>query len=301
MPSLRSHILNAIIRRTAKRRIGAVAVNPITVAAMRARLDAFGAGHTPPAAQRRETGDLGGVRTEFTRVHQPLGTIYYCHGGGYIMGSPVAYRRFASRLARATGHDVAVIDYRLAPEHPFPAAPDDALAGYRALIDGGAEGEDIVIAGDSAGGNLALVTLLRIKQAGLPLPAGGVLLSPWTDLTGSGESVQRNDADDPMLPASRIVEAAQLYAGNQALNHPHVSPLFGDLAGLPPLALHVGSTEILLSDSTRLVERVRSQGGRADIRVWRNMPHVFPMFADVLPEGRRAIGYIAEFIAGVRT
>lgn len=296
MPSLRSKLLNAVLRRTAKAQLqSSIALTPEAIAASRARLDSFGARAKLGRYQRRESARLGGVPTEFTRVAAPRGTIYYCHGGGYIVGSPMAYRRFASRLAAATGYDVALIDYRLAPEHLFPAAPDDAIAGYRALIESGTNPGQIVIAGDSAGGNLALVTLIRIKEAGLPLPAGGVLLSPWTDLTGSGESVVANDPVDPMLPGSRIVEAARTYAGDHALDHPHVSPLFGDLSGLPPLEIHVGSTEILLDDAVRVGERAG-----ANVRVWKDMPHVFPVFADFLPEGKRAVAYIAEFVASVR-
>lgn len=297
MPSLRSKLINAVVRHTAKRRLVAMELDAAAIAQARAGLDRFGASAKPAEGQRRESGHLGGVATEFTRIEAPRGIIYYCHGGGYIVGSPVAYRRFANRLAAATGYDVAVIDYRLAPEHPYPAAPDDALTGYRALIDASQDPRQIVIAGDSAGGNLALVTLLRIKESGLPLPSGAVLLSPWTDLTGSGDSVQGNADADPMLPANRIAEAAAMYAGNHDLAHPHVSPLFGDFAGLPPIAIHVGSTEILLDDARRVAQRMN----QAQLKVWKEMPHVFPIFADVLPEGRRAINYISAFIESVRT
>lgn len=296
MPSLRSKLINAIVRHTAKRRLLAMEINAAAIAQTRAGLDRFGASVKPARGQRRESGQLGGVATEFTRIAAPRGIVYYCHGGGYIVGSPLAYRRFANRLVTATGYDMAIIDYRLAPEHPFPAAPDDALAGYRALIDSGHDPRQIVIAGDSAGGNLALVTLLRIKESGLPLPSGAVLLSPWTDLTGSGDSVRGNAEADPMLPANRIAEAAAMYARDHDLAHPHVSPLFGDFAGLPPVAIHVGSTEILLDDARRVAQRMSD----AQIKVWKEMPHVFPIFADVLPEGRRAINYISAFIESVR-
>jgi len=153
-----------------------------------------------------------------------------------------------------------------------------------------------VIAGDSAGGNLALVTLLRARDAGLPLPSAAVLLSPWTDLTGSGSSMQTNAKLDPMLPAQRIDEAARMYAPLANLDDPDISPLFGDFAGLPPLSIHVGTTEILLDDSRRLADRARQHGVRVELKTWHRMPHVFPMFADFLPEGRRALGEIAQFI-----
>ncbi|NJN51087.1 MAG: alpha/beta hydrolase [Gammaproteobacteria bacterium] len=224
MPSLRSKLINLVMRHTARKHVEAAALNVANIVAIRSRLDGFGAGTAPLPGQRRETIALGGVPTEVTRVIAPRGTVYYCHGGGYMVGSPQAYRRFANRLAKATDYDVAMIDYRLAPEHPFPAAPDDALNGYRALLDAGNDPREIVIAGDSAGGNLALVTLLRIKENGLPLPRSAVLLSPWTDLTGSGDSVLTNADADPMLPASRIMEGAAIYARDHALDDPHISP-----------------------------------------------------------------------------
>src|SRR5262249_51633323 len=153
------------------------------------------------------------------------------------------------------------------------------------------------IAGDSAGGNLALVTLLRARARGLSLPAAAVLLSPWTDLAGSGASLQGNRKLDPMLPSPRVRDAALLYAGAANLHDSDVSPLFADFSGLPPLAIHVGSTEILLDDSQRLAKRAAEQGVPVTLRIWDRMPHVLPMFADVLPEGRRAIDCIATFIA----
>jgi acetyl esterase/lipase len=250
----------------------------------------------PGRGLERERSALGGVPVEWTRPRDARGVVYYCHGGGYLVGSPVAYRRFASRLARASHHDVAMIDYRLAPEHPFPAATDDALAGYRALLAAGHDPASIVLAGDSAGGGLALVTLLRIVEAGLALPAAAVLLSPWTDLAATGRSVHENAAADPMLPASRIAEAAAMYAADVPLEHPWVSPLYGDFAGLPPLLVLVGSTEILRDDAVRIAERARAAGVDAELQVWRNAPHVFPVFADILPEGRRAVHHIADFV-----
>ena len=155
----------------------------------------------------------------------------------------------------------------------------------------------MIVAGDSAGGNLALVTLLRARDLGLPLPGGAVLLSPWTDLTGSGASIRTNAKRDPMLPAQRIDEAARMYAPTAQLDSPDVSPLFGDFTGLPPLSVHVGTTEILLDDSQRLVERARQHGVSAHLERWHRMPHVFPMFADFIPEGRQALDKIGQFVS----
>ena len=297
MASLRGHLLNAAIRYAGKRRLAAVQLTPANIVASRARMERLGdrAALRPPLTRRVD--ELGGVFTEWTRVGgRARGVILYCHGGGYIVGSPRAYRGLAGRLAALTQCDVAVIDYRLAPEHVYPAAPDDALAAYRALLARGIDPASIVFAGDSAGGNLALVTLLRARDRGMPLPSAAALLSPWTDLTGSGASIRANAKLDPMLPANRIEDAARLYSPTVDLGHPDVSPLFGEFHGLPPLSVHVGTTEILLDDSRRLAERARRHGVEVELKTWHRMPHVFPMFADVLPEGRRALDEIGAFI-----
>jgi monoterpene epsilon-lactone hydrolase len=296
MTSLQSYILNPLICVVSKRRLARTELTAESIAVMRERLEHLASRLPLPHGLTREWTDLGGVPTEWTRRPAPRrGVIFYCHGGAYALGSPAVYRGMAARLALLTHCDVAVIDYRLMPEHPYPAAPEDAIAAYDALI-GGTPGERIVVAGDSAGGNLALVTLLRAHARGLPQPAAAVLLSPWTDLTGSGASMQQNARRDSMLPAHRVQDAAWLYAPGRDLVDPDISPLFGDLGGLPPLALHVGSIEILLDDSRRLADRVRHCGGEADLTIWRRMPHVFPMFAGLLPEARRALEAIAAFI-----
>ncbi len=296
MASFRGHILNAAIRYAGKRRLADLELTPAAIAAARARMERLGDRGELAASLSRHVDDLGGVMTEWTRSnHPPHGVILYCHGGGYVVGSPRAYRRLASRLATLTRCDVAVIDYRLAPEHVYPAAPDDAIAAYRALLSR-TDASSIVIAGDSAGGNLALVTLLRARDQGLPLPSAAVLLSPWTDLSGSGASMRTNAKLDPMLPAQRIDEAARIYAPTGELDDPDISPLFGDFTQLPPLSIHVGTTEILLDDSQRLAERARAHGVSAELEIWHRMPHVFPMFADFLPEGRQALDDIGRFI-----
>ncbi len=297
MASFRGHILNAAIRYASKRRLADLVFTPDTIAASRARLDRLGDRVPLAPSLSRHVDDLGGVSTEWTRGNHPArGAILYCHGGGYVFGSPRAYRGMAARLAAQTRCDVAVIDYRLAPEHVYPAAPDDAIAAYRALISR-FDASSVIVAGDSAGGNLALVTLLRARDLGLPLPGGAVLLSPWTDLTGSGASIRTNAKRDPMLPAQRIDEAARMYAPTAQLDSPDVSPLFGDFTGLPPLSVHVGTTEILLDDSQRLVERARQHGVSAHLERWHRMPHVFPMFADFIPEGRQALDKIGQFVS----
>jgi len=297
MASVRSHILNAAIRVVSKRRLANLELTRPAIDAIRARLDRLANRIRTTPGLTREQRPLGAVATEWTRSDLPArGVIFYCHGGAYMMGSPKLYRGLAARLASQTQCEVAVVDYRLAPEHMHPAAPDDAIVAYEALL-AQTNPASIVIAGDSAGGNLALVTLLRARARGLPLPAAAVLLSPWTDLTGSGASMQLNRKRDPMLPAHRVEDAARLYAGAANLTDPDISPLFADFSGLPPLSIHVGSTEILLDDSQRLATRARAHGVDVMLTTWDRMPHVFPMFADVLPEGRRAINAIAAFVA----
>ena len=296
MPSLRSNLFNATMRVATKRRLAKQSLDAASIDASRRRLDALGRFARLPSTMRRESTDLGGVPVEWTRVADPEGVIYYCHGGAYMLGSPRAYRRFLKRLAERSRRDVAAIEYRLAPEHRFPAAPDDALVGYRALLDSGYDARDVAFAGDSAGGNLALVTLLRCKAEGLPVPASAALLSPWTDMTASGPSYVANRDADPMLPAHRIVDAARLYAGDVDLDHEWLSPVRADLSGLPRLLVLVGSIEILLDDAVSLVERAKAAGVAAHLAVWPGMPHAFPVFADVLPEARRAIDDVADFI-----
>jgi len=183
----------------------------------------------------------------------------------------------------------------LAPPLPIRAT-EDALAAYKALLQQGTPAQRIVISGDSAGGNLALVTLLNIRQAKLPTPAAAVLLSPWADLTGSGESMQINAASDAMLPGERMPEAAHLYAGEHNLRDWRISPLFGDYSGLPPLMIHVGSTEILRDDARRVAATAEAAGVDVTLKEWPQAPHVFPVFADLLPEGRAALAEIALWL-----
>ena len=218
MASLRGHLLNAAIRYAGKRRLADLEFTPADIAASRARMERMGDRvRTCTAADAAQSTNSAALPPNGrATAHLSRGVILYCHGGGYVVGSPRAYRGLAGRLAALTHCDVAVIDYRLAPEHVYPAAPDDAIRAYRALLSRGIDASSIVIAGDSAGGNLALVTLLRARDCGLPLPSAAVLLSPWTDLTGSGDSMRTNAKLDPMLPAQRIDEAARMYAPDAA-------------------------------------------------------------------------------------
>jgi acetyl esterase/lipase len=218
------------------------------------------------------------------------------HGGGYTMGSSKATQVNASFLSAASGCRVLVIDYRLAPEHPFPAALEDTIAAYGWLLEQGYAHSRIVLVGFSAGGGLALSTLVSLRDAHVPLPAGAVLISPWTDLAGTGESVVTRAEADPWLTDEMNRYHAALYAGGKDLRHPLISPLYADMHGLPPLLIHVGSDEIMLDDSRRVAERARAAGVEVTLEVWEGLWHVFHAFAYRLAEGKEAIEKIGDFI-----
>jgi coniferyl-aldehyde dehydrogenase len=223
------------------------------------------------------------------------GVMLFLHGGAFCLHLPNGYRLLAHRLAEATGMRVLVPDYRLAPEHPFPAGLDDCFAAYRWLLDQGFPAERLAIAGDSAGGNLCLSVLMRARDHGLPLPACAALISPITDFTGSGPSVQANEASDVLFsrPALQLVQTA--YLGGAAADDPAASPLFGDWVGLPPLLFHASGSEMLLDDSLRAVDRARASGVQAEAKVWPDLPHVFQLI-DLLPEARESLAEIGRFI-----
>jgi monoterpene epsilon-lactone hydrolase len=218
----------------------------------------------------------------------------YLHGGAYIMGSCNTHRYLASKLSRSTAARVLVPEYRLAPEHPFPAAMEDAVKVYRCLISSGITPDKIIIGGDSAGGGLTLATLLSLKDEDEALPALAVLLSPWTDMEGTGESMETRAAFDPWLSPDASRATPALYIRDVDPRHPLVSPIYADLAGLPSMLVHVGNDEILLSDSARLVDRARAAGVEVNFKVWEDMWHVFQTFA--IPEGQQAIDEIGEFV-----
>lgn len=222
--------------------------------------------------------------------------IYFLHGGGFNAGSPITHRELASHLSLATGMRVLLPAYRLAPEYPFPAGLQDAGTGYRWLLAQGIQPEKIVLAGDSAGGGLVLSALLWIREQQLPMPAAAVLISPWVDLTLSGASIQTHETIDPVISRKALELAAGWYAGSTPRTDPLLSPLYGDLTGLPPLLIQVGGDEILLSDSTRLTERAQAAGVKTTLEIWDGMWHVWHNAATSLPEAREAIARIGSFI-----
>ena len=239
----------------------------------------------------------GDVRGEWlTAARADRGALLYMHGGGYVAGSPAVYRPITAALARLTGRRVFSLDYRLAPEHRFPAALDDALAGYRWLLGQGIAPGSLALAGDSAGGGLVLATLLRARDEGVPLPACAVCLSPWTDLAGTGESLIANNGRCAMFRPENIPDFARIYLGAVTPKHPYASPVYADLHGLPPLLFQVGDDELLLDDSRRVHDAVHRAGGRSTLEMTAGVFHVWQMLDGFLPEARAALMWAAEFI-----
>lgn len=222
--------------------------------------------------------------------------VLYLHGGGYVIGSPRSHRHLAAAIAAAGQASALLLDYRLAPEHPYPAAVDDATAAYRWLLEQGVAPGHVVVGGDSAGGGLTVATLLALRDARLPLPAGGICISPWVDLTFSGASYRTRAAVDPIVKRPGIDEMARAYLGATAAQTPLASPLFADLRGLPPLLIHVGSDEVLLDDAVQLADRAKTAGVDATLEVWDRMIHVWHWFLPMLDEAQGAVDGIGRFI-----
>jgi phosphinothricin tripeptide acetyl hydrolase len=220
----------------------------------------------------------------------------YLHGGGYVMGSLDTHRGLCARLSRIARARVLSVDYRLGPEHPHPAAVEDAVAAARFVRECGFAPERTAIAGDSAGGGLTLATLLALRDAGDPKPAAGLCISPWTDLALTGATLETKAGEDPMVRAADLARMADAYLANADARTPLASPLYADLTGLPPLLLQVGSAEILLDDAVRVAERASKAGVEAELRVWTDMFHVWHAFADLLPEGHAAVEEMAAFL-----
>ncbi len=244
-----------------------------------------------------------GVPGEWVTVAEsdPSRRLLYVHGGGYVIGSAVTHRRLCEDIARAGGCAVLNLDYRLAPEHPFPAAVEDAIEGLKFLQANGPNGEGAAestfVAGDSAGGGLTLATLLTAREQGVDQPNAAIGISAWTDLAITGETIQTRADVDPLITDSSMVSGmAAQYLGDAAADDPLASPLYADYAGLPPLLLQVGDAEILLSDTTRVTEKARAAGVDVVEEVWDEMFHVWHAFAPMLPEGQAAIDRIGEFI-----
>jgi epsilon-lactone hydrolase len=243
-------------------------------------------------------GQLGGVPVISVEIPGVTtgGVILYFHGGFFAIGSAATSVGLAADLARAAGMRVVTVDYRLAPEHPYPAAPDDAMAAYRALLESGQDVARLAIAGESAGANLAAVTLAAIGRAGLPQPASAVLMSPWADLAGTGDSLTTKADVDPVITADAVRVRARDYLGDADPSDPAVSPIYGSLAGLPPLLIQSGSHEVLLDDAIRLATRAAHDDVAVTLDVTPGVPHVFQAFAAILDEGDAALTRAGAFL-----
>ena len=291
-------MLNVLLRSYFKRRASRMRIDAASINLMRQRLENLSGRSRDDRRVVIGQSRVAGVPVEIVEPAQPLAdlpTIVYLHGGAFVAGSPRTHRAITRRLAHLCAARVVVPDYRLAPEHCYPHGLDDTFAVYRGLLDD-TPGGRIALAGDSAGGNLVLALLLRARDDAVPMPAAAMMISPWTDLTGSGESVRSLARVDAMLPAERLAATAELYAAGADLTDPLLSPLFGDFRGLPPMLVHVGTSEILLDDARRLVARAHAVGVDAQLRLWRGLPHVFHAFADHLPAACVAIDEIALFL-----
>ncbi|HEX7442746.1 MAG TPA: alpha/beta hydrolase, partial [Acidimicrobiales bacterium] len=282
-----------------------LAASPVTPAStmeeIRDVVDGLAVLVPPGEGTRTAEVDAGGVGALWVAVDADPASddgespvVLHFHGGGYVMAGPHTHVALLGRLISASGGRSLSVDYRLAPEHPFPAAADDALTVYRWLLDQGVAAGRIVVAGDSAGGGLALGLLVAARDAGLPQPAGALLLSPWVDLTGSGATMLTNAGSDAVLGPLVAQHWATLYAGDH-LADPAASPLFADLAGLAPITIQVGSREILLDDAVRLTERLVAAGVEATLAVWDDLSHWWQLFTGLVPEADQAVDELGAF------
>ena len=259
-------------------------------------------GFPPPPGTQVTPVKVEGIPAEWVQApgSDPDKRLLYLHGGGYVIGSLETHRDLVARIAAATGYAALFLDYRLAPEDPYPAAVDDAVAALRWVHDNGPDGpkpaSKTLIAGDSAGGGLALATLVQARDTGVPLPTAAVSLSAWSDMAVTAESLQTRKDVDPMIGEPGLKAMASLYLGGADAKTPLASPVYADLTGLPPLLMQVGDHEIILDDTTRVADRAKAAGVDVTLEVWPEMVHVWQQFAAMLPEGQQAIDRIGEWV-----
>jgi monoterpene epsilon-lactone hydrolase len=247
---------------------------------------------------RVEVADANGVPAEWTATPDadPSRVLLFLHGGGYVSGSITSHRTMVAEAGRQAGMRTLALDYRLAPEHPYPAALEDALAGYRFLLSSGIEARNIAVAGDSAGGGLTIATLVSLRDAGLALPRCAWCISPWVDLEMTGASIDGKAAADPMIQRPYLEELASAYAARRERRDPLISPLLADLRGLPRLLVQVGSAETLLDDAVRLAGTAGAADVAVTLEVYPEMIHVWPLFHQQLAAGRRALAAAGRFM-----
>jgi epsilon-lactone hydrolase len=242
--------------------------------------------------------DAGQVKGEWVEPPQARpAVILYIHGGGFVSCSPATHRPITAALARMSGRRVFSVDYRLAPEHKFPAAIEDILTAYRWLYTNVTDPDSISIAGDSAGGGLTLTVIQRLRDEKSPLPGSAVCFSPWADLAGTGESIRINNGKCAMFRPENIPEFAEVYLGSVSPTDPAASPIFGDFSGLPPVLLQVGSSELLLDDARVVHEKILAAGGTSKLEIYEDVFHCWQMLDGIVPESRIAIKNAVDFIA----
>nr|3V9A_A Chain A, Esterase/lipase [uncultured bacterium] len=241
---------------------------------------------------------VAGCAAEWVRAPgcQAGKAILYLHGGGYVMGSINTHRSMVGEISRASQAAALLLDYRLAPEHPFPAAVEDGVAAYRWLLDQGFKPQHLSISGDSAGGGLVLAVLVSARDQGLPMPASAIPISPWADMTCTNDSFKTRAEADPMVAPGGINKMAARYLNGADAKHPYASPNFANLKGLPPLLIHVGRDEVLLDDSIKLDAKAKADGVKSTLEIWDDMIHVWHAFHPMLPEGKQAIVRVGEFM-----
>ena len=290
MASLQAHLTDLLFRVQIKRRLAGIT----DLATARAVLQ--GASMPAPKGASFEPTTVGGVAGEWVRAESgpDAPTLLYLHGGGYFACSPQTHRPITAAYAKL-GFAVFVPDYRLAPEHKFPAALEDAEAVWNGLLQLGHTARSLSLSGESAGGGLSLALLLSLRDKGLPMPASAALFSPWTDLACTGRSTTSNLKRDAMFWAPGLKEAAGFYVSEAERTAPLASPLYAELAGLPPLLIHVGERELLRDDSTRLADKAREAGVEVHLRVWPVVPHAWQI-VQFIPEARQSIRAAADFL-----
>ncbi len=306
VPDVRTILVDLVLRYRMKRGGG----GPLTVERMKRAAAQFARANerapVPPfvSIEPVKLGHAPPIEAEWVSIRdQPntAGAVLYFHGGGFVMGSPKTHRPGTWRLARATARPVLAIAYRKEPEHAFPAWVDDGAAAFRWLLDQGHAPKDILLAGDSAGGNLALSVTHRLRREGLPLPGGLVLFSPWADLACRGRSYRSNSLREAMFHSKNVRSTGAYLSRGCDPCDPELSPVHADLAGFPPILLFAGTRELFVDDARAIAQRAAACGVRAELHVYRHMPHVFPLLAGFLPRAKPAYATIARFVAETAT
>ncbi len=294
MSSLRARLIRSLTSRYIRK----IDLASADIGKMRKRLDQLGRLSRVARKVAIQEDKLYGLNVEWYRPENARSgkILLYLHGGAFVLGSCDSHRKLVTQIARAGRIDAVMPEYRLAPEHPYPAGLQDCLGVYRALLDYGYNPRNIVVAGDSAGGGLTMSLMLELRHTGIPLPGAAVLLSPFLDLTASGESVTTRAAQEPWFRAADVHVVIKYYCPDEDLENPLLSPVFANVAGLPPTLVQVGDDEILLSDSTRIAGNMSEAGVEVDLHVYPEMWHVFQLFVGKMPESRVAVDKIGAFI-----